>query len=202
LGQWIETQKELERELPMEYVQATIDKTIFVIFFGLWDIWHASELETDEGLGVIERSIDLLVHRIGILAEYWGNNTLKIILPLSVDPTLLPGWRVRLHPETNVRVQQNAVSLTQRWNENLEASAHKLRNAQIYLFDTNEFIADQIRDRQMYDWRVWDANGWGKRTPMFEVVDAACLGSHDQQNSHVTNEGESRCRSPEKYLFW
>jgi hypothetical protein len=205
IWQWIPSYLEMQKWTTAEELQAINNRTIFVIYFGVWDIWHASGMEMNDGLGVIERGIDLMFHRISVLTEYWGNYTLRIVIPLAVDPTFLPGWQTRLHPgehESGVRVQRSAVSLVHRWNENLEASARKIEKVQIYLFDTNAFITDRIRDQQMYSSGVSDADGWGKRGPTWEIVDAACGGGHDRESSRTANGGKSPCKYPEKYLYW
>lgn len=70
----------------------------------------------------------------------------------------------------------------------------------IYLFDTETFLVDIIRDRQLYLVGIEESNGLGRnQDPGWENVEDACVES--KQQWVVTSETK-RCENPDKYLFW
>ncbi|PMD23864.1 hypothetical protein NA56DRAFT_657103 [Hyaloscypha hepaticicola] len=124
-------------------------ETIFVVSYGIWDIYDFSRLDFPIAQNGTDRSIEELFKQLDILYNHFIRNlyspdilgtlnsadsiddtqklsipTFRIILPKVFDPTLLPGW-VTLRPappapSSVAEQQKNAVYLTQRWNQRVE----------------------------------------------------------------------------------
>lgn len=122
--------------------------TIFVVQFGLWDIYHFASLEYDAGQSLADVSITELYRQLDILYSHHrgeiskqiansnsslegqsSSNSLpefRVIIPKLSDPTLLPGWisqrELPAAPTSVAEQQKNAVYLTGKWNSNLETN--------------------------------------------------------------------------------
>jgi hypothetical protein len=124
-------------------------ETIFVISYGIWDIYDFSRLDFLIAQNGTDRSIEDLFKQLDILYDHFTKHlyspdivstsisadsvddaqklsipTFRVILPKVFDPTLLPGW-VTLRPappapSSVAEQQKNAVYLTQRWNQRVE----------------------------------------------------------------------------------
>ncbi|KAH8811827.1 hypothetical protein F5884DRAFT_291932 [Xylogone sp. PMI_703] len=118
--------------------------TIFVVEFGIWDIYYFASLDylagqslTDMSIAEMFRQLDILYdhHYSAVSAQAKDSNsslegqdgelrTFRVIIPKLFDPTLLPGWLSQRDlptpPSSIAEQQKNAVYLTARWNLNLE----------------------------------------------------------------------------------
>ena len=124
-------------------------ETIFVVSYGIWDIYDFSRLDFLIAQNGTDRSIEDLFKQLDILYNHFTKHlyspdivstsisadsvddaqklsipTFRVILPKVFDPTLLPGW-VTLRPappapSSVAEQQKNAVYLTQRWNQRVE----------------------------------------------------------------------------------
>jgi hypothetical protein len=125
-------------------------ETIFLVNFGMWDIYHFAGLDPTISKNITDDSLTELFYQLDILYSHYGQNLssahldvqtadrnststtdtdfeprpFRIIIPKLSDPTLLPGWMsqrpVPLAPSTVAEHQKNAVYLTVHWNGLLE----------------------------------------------------------------------------------
>jgi hypothetical protein len=115
---------------------------IFIISFGIWDIYHYADLDFATSQSIIETTITELFNQLDILLAYVtksssnpdsSNSTavatatpppFHVILPKLFDPSLLPGWISQrappLPPSSIAERQKNAMYLTTLWNSILE----------------------------------------------------------------------------------
>ncbi|KAL8952912.1 MAG: hypothetical protein Q9222_001202 [Ikaeria aurantiellina] len=170
--------------------------TIFTVWFSLWDIWYYSQLATDDAAEAINQSIDTLFEQLGIIAENWPSGA-KIILPEAMDPTFLPGWSLkRTGPggsDHTADDQRNAIQLVKQWNAALDLKASSWQKGQIYIYNTNDWMLDQVREAQLVIGDMVDHNGLGQNGSPWDSVYSGCVDS---------SGALQRCSSPHKYLFW
>ncbi|KAL8710308.1 MAG: hypothetical protein Q9220_005078 [cf. Caloplaca sp. 1 TL-2023] len=170
--------------------------TIFTVWFSLWDIWYYSQLANGDAAEAIDQSIDTLFEQLGIIADNWPSGA-KIILPEAMDPTFLPGWSLRrTGPEGSDYTaddQRNAVQLVKQWNTALDLKASTWQKGQVYIYNTNDWILDQVREAQLVIGDMSDHNGLGQSGSPWDNVHTGCVDS---------SGASQRCASPHKYLFW
>jgi hypothetical protein len=121
-------------------------QTIFVVSFGIWDIYQYAGLDYAMGQNVTDTAVNELFAQLNILYTHYTNevtnattkvetlaNTprsttshapFRVVIPRLFDVTLLPGWisqrPVPLAPSSVAEQQKNAVYLTNRWNSAVE----------------------------------------------------------------------------------
>ncbi|KAI4239324.1 MAG: hypothetical protein L6R40_005539 [Gallowayella cf. fulva] len=126
--------------------------TIFTVWFALWDIWYYSQLNSDDASAAIRQSMDTLFEQLEIIADNWPTGA-KIILPEAMDPTFLPGWSMkRTGPggsDNSADDQRNAVQLVRQWNTALDQRASGWEKGEIYIYNTNDWMLDQVREAQL-----------------------------------------------------
>ncbi|KAJ5908806.1 hypothetical protein N7495_001488 [Penicillium taxi] len=178
--------------------------------------WLDTELHTQEGLTAeeknlvsedydkatesVKRRIQKLVKQLDTISDRLGSADLKIILTMGIDVTFLPGFK-----DDSMNVEyKNAVRLVAFWNEKLREAASKWKKGYIYLFDTNEFVLDRIRDWQFYAAGIETKTGLGtNRDPGWDNVSDACVKSENSLQVMMSKDKQSTpCSYPEKYLFW
>ncbi|KAL8881059.1 MAG: hypothetical protein Q9198_001656 [Flavoplaca austrocitrina] len=184
--------------------------TIFTVWFSLWDIWYYSQLNSDEASKAIEESIDTLFEQLGVICDHWPMGA-KIILPEAMDPTFLPAWSMkRTGPagsDHSAEDQRNAIQLVKQWNIALDARASEWDKGQIYMYNTNDWMLDQVREAQLVTGDMMDHNGLGRSGSPWDSVYSACSGSGNKGKNRSPDGGKSgldpfRCSNPDKYLFW
>ncbi|KAL8858076.1 MAG: hypothetical protein Q9178_005401 [Gyalolechia marmorata] len=184
--------------------------TIFTVWFSLWDIWYYSQLNPDDASDAIRQSIDTLFEQLGVIADHWPMGA-KIILPEAMDPTFLPGWsRKRTGPtgsDHSADDQRNAIQLVKQWNVALDAKASQWDKGQIYIYNTNDWMLDQVREAQLVVGDMRDHNGLGHSGSPWDSVHSACAGNGSGGKNQSPGNGKSgfdpfRCPNPDKYLFW
>ncbi|KAL8729351.1 MAG: hypothetical protein Q9181_005038 [Wetmoreana brouardii] len=183
--------------------------TIFTVWFSLWDIWYYSQLSGGDASEAIDQSMDTLFEQLGIIADNWPLGA-KIILPEAMDPTFLPGWSVkRTGPagsDHRADDQRNAIQLVKQWNSELDQRASNWRKGQIYIYSTNDWMMDQVREAQLVIEHMADHNGLGHSGSPWDSVHSACVDTTaNRSHSHGTKEkalGPATCSNPHKYLFW
>jgi HMG box factor len=196
--QWVEAEATAIQQLDEEVIHSRRNHTILVVSFGVWDLWNVIEKDYETATKSIDRSIQIITEQLDLLSQNWGPDGLKLILTLAPDVTFLPAFRPL--GEKHIGRYKAAVKLVARWNRKLRAAAEQWGRGTIYLFDTEAFLTDLIRDRQLSGAGVEQANGLGKnQDPGWENVEEACVASNPQWA--VTSESK-RCEAPEKYLFW
>ena len=183
--------------------------TIFTVWFSLWDLWYYSNKTKDEASKAIEETVDTLFAQLDEVAKHWSGDV-KVVMPEAIDPTFLPGWSAtRTGPSGNDKTaddQRNAVRLVAQWNDALDDKASKWERGQLYIYNTNEWLLDQVREQQLVRGELSDHNGLGQMGSPWDNVSAGCLGSSSRSNSSSsslqTDEGMGRCADPSRYLFW
>lgn len=126
--------------------------TIFIVWFSIWDIWYLSEVNLDVAQVALRKSVDIFFEQLDILADNWPSQT-RFILPEAVDITLLPAWRrLRTTPggsDMQAVGQRNAVLLVEQWNRVLDMRASRWDKGEIYVYNVNDWMLDQIREAQL-----------------------------------------------------
>lgn len=178
------------------------DGTIFTIWFSLWDLWYFSKGTKEEASKAVNRTMDTLFEQLNVIAEQWPSRV-KVIMPEAIDPTFLPGWQVlRTGPfgsDQKADDQRNAVRLVQQWNEALGDRAFAWERGDLYIFSTNEWLLNQVREQQLIVGALSDNNGLGTNGSPWINVQWGCVGTAHEQKTH---DGRDRCAEPNKYLFW
>ena len=183
--------------------------TIFTVWFSLWDLWYYSNKTRDEASKAIEETVDTLFEQLNEVAKQWSGEV-KVVMPEAIDPTFLPGWTaMRTGPNGNDKTaddQRNAVRLVEQWNAALDDKASRWDRGQLYIYNTNEWLLDQVREQQLVVGDMSDHNGLGRAGSPWDNVQAGCLGSTSRTNSSAsspqTDAGVGRCADPSRYLFW
>lgn len=183
--------------------------TIFTVWFSLWDLWYYSNKTKDEASAAIKETVDTLFEQLNEVSKHWSGEV-KVVMPEAIDPTFLPGWAtIRTGPNGNDKTaddQRNAVRLVQQWNDAIDNKASNWDRGQLYIYNTNEWLVDQVREQQLVVGELSDHNGLGQTGSPWDNVMAGCVGSKSKSNGTSTepqnSEGESRCADPGRYLFW
>lgn len=202
LNQWLEAESASLMGLSEDQIRSRQERTIFVVSFGVWDIWSLMTRDYDAAAGSVERRIAALVQELNRLSERWGSgfDNLKVILTQTVDVTFLPGFTATGDE------YKDAVRILDTWNKKLRQAAKEWDRGTIYLFDTNAFVMDRIRDWQLYAAGIEEENGLGtNQDPGWENVAEACVESEtgiQVMMSKDKTKGKKMCDHPEKYLFW
>ncbi|KAI3128943.1 hypothetical protein DTO039G3_6451 [Penicillium roqueforti] len=194
LRQWLDAESPATKDLPEEEVRSRQDRTIFVVSFGVWDLWSLVTKDYDVASKSVERRIATLMSQLDTLSDRWGTTDLKVILTQTVDVTFLPGFN-------SVGDQyKDTVRILDEWNGKLREVAREWSQGTIYLFDTNAFMMDRIRDWQLYAAGIEEENGLGKNlVPGWENVVEPCVESGVQV---MMSKEKKQCEDPERYLFW
>lgn len=205
--QWIRFEK--SQYMSSRIRETERKSTIFTVWFSLWDLWYNSSKTPDEASKAIEGTIDTLFEQLNEVAKHWSG-VVKVVMPEAIDPTFLPGWMAtRTGPNGNDKTgddQRNAVQLVEQWNEMLDNKASKWDRGQLYIYNTNEWLIDQVREQQLAVGKTSDHNRLGQASSPWDNVQIGCLGSSSKDNhsssTPQTAEGLGRCSDPSKYLFW
>ncbi|KAJ5298917.1 uncharacterized protein N7443_007037 [Penicillium atrosanguineum] len=198
LKQWLDAESPTLKGLSEEQIQFRQEHTIFVISFGIWDIWDLVTKDEDynNAAGSIERRIKTLLEQMEQLSEHWGSTDLNVILTQVVDVTFLPGFKDQGDQ------YKNAVKLIGEWNRALRDAARQWERGRIYLFDTNSFVLDRIRDWQLYAAGIEEENGLGKNQEGWVNMVDPCVESGKGIKVMMSSSSGKICSNPEKYLFW
>lgn len=198
LQQWLDAESSTLEGLSTEEIRSRQERTIFVVSFGLWDVWSLVVKAKDysSATSSVNRRVKSLIEQLDKLSERWGSTSLKVILMQTADVTFLPGFSI-----TGGDEYKNAVKIVTEWNTRLRQEAEQWQRGTIYLFDTNAFMLDRIRDRQLYAAGIEEENGLGKNLDGWENVGDACVEIGSGLEVMMSKEGKM-CEHPEKYLFW
>lgn len=193
--QWLDSESVALRDFPDDAIRHRQNNTIFVVSFGVWDIWDLVGQDYDKATASADRSIEVLMGQLDVLSEGWATNDFKVVLTLTPDVTFLPAFKsaAKGHPNQ----YKDAVKIAQYWNDRLRAAAEQWKFGTIHLFDTNEFIVGLIRDWQLVATGA-EEKGDGKEDARWENVNDPCVTIRRQW---VTTS-EEECPNPERYLFW
>lgn len=176
--------------------------TIFTVWFSLWDLWYYSEKNTIDAQFAVTKTIDMLFKHLNVIADNWPSH-MRVIVPEAIDPTFLPLWhRLRTGPRGSDpygETQRNAVLLAKQWNQALDRKALHWQRGSMYIYNTNEWLVDQVRGQQLFADRLSDANGVGSTQSPWSNVRVGCTQSSNDNGDVV---GAEQCSDPSTYLFW
>jgi HMG box factor len=169
------------------------EATIFVVSFGVWDIWSLISKDYDTAKESVERRIATVITQLDLLAKHWNSESeLKVIVTQAVDVTFLPGYE---QADTDYKDTVRTVEL---WNKKLREAATAWEGGTVYLFDMNGWMVDRIRDWQLYAAGIEEENGLGKNEQGWENVVEPCVES----GFRVMMSKGKACEEPGRYLFW
>ena len=198
--QWLRFEKQQYGTSRVSQVER--NGTVFIIWVSLWDIWYYSEKEHADAEYAVTKTMDILFEQLDVIAENWPTE-MKVIMPEAVDVTFLPGWhsiRASPHvPHPDVDVQKNAVGLVEQWNRALDLRATRWQGGSMYIYNTNTWLLDQMREQQLFDSHLSDANGMGTSQISWSNVRLGCKGTSKGESE---TRGETQCSDPKTHLFW
>ena len=198
--QWLQFEKQQYNNGRVSQVER--NGTVFTIWFSLWDLWYYSEKTIAEAEMAVSKTMDTLFDQLDLIAENWPVE-MKIIIPEAIDTTFLPGWaKMRTGPrgsDPNGEIQRNAVRLVEQWNQALDMRATRWNQGSMYIYNTNEWLLDQVREQQLYTAHLKDANGMGSTEPPWSNVRSGCV-TINATLAEVS--GIELCSDPSTYLFW
>ncbi|KAJ5273413.1 hypothetical protein N7478_008538 [Penicillium angulare] len=202
LQHWLAAEMKTVKGMSDEDLKSRQDRTIFVVSYGVWDIWSLVSKEYGSACESVDRRIKTIMNQLNILAETWGSDNLKVILTQSVDVTFLPAF-LAAYPSQGEEYK-TAVKILAYWNARLKEAAKPWEKGTVYLFDTNAFLLDRIRDWQYFAAGITAQDGLGSNEdPGWENVANGCVESEGGITAMVSSKkNKAPCENPEKYLFW
>lgn len=172
------------------------NNTIHVISFGFWDIWHLIGEDLEKAKSSVDRSIATLFDQLHALADKWDPVELKTILTLTSDLTFHPGF------SPTADNHKKTIALVEHWNTQLRDTAEEWERGTIFLYDTNSFMLDQIRDRQLYVAGLVDEmDPTDNNSTDWHDVTSACVKKNGTASTPSDEKAEP-CPNPEQFLFW
>lgn len=196
--QWLKFEKQQYDNTRVKEVERI--GTVFTMWFSLWDLWYYSEKTIEEAEAAITKTLDTLFEQLDLIAEEWPSE-MKIIIPEAIDTTFLPGWHsIRTGPrgsDPHGECQRSAVLLVEQWNRALDMRATRWNGGSMYIYNTNEWLLDQVREQQLFTSHLSDANGMGASQSPWNNVRSGCV-----ETNKKSGEKTIQCPDPNAYLFW
>ena len=200
IQQWLKFEKQQFGTSRLDEIERT--GTVFVVWFSVWDLWYYSERETVDAEVAVKKTMDTMFKQLDTIAENWPLD-LKTIVPEAIDLTFLPGWRnIRTTYrglDSNGEMQKRAIGLVEQWNRALDLRASRWQKGSMYIYNTNEWLLDQVRERQLVNSHISDANGLGNTQSPWSNVSSGCIQTEFAGRDWTD---AARCPDPETYLFW
>lgn len=203
LEKWLAAELVALEGMSEEEIKSRQERTIFVISFGVWDIWSLVQKDYSTAETSIDRRIETLLSQINKLSDRWGSSEIKLILTQAVDVTVLPGFAPAF--TTSGEEYKGVAKTLAHWNAKLREAVKDWNRGYVYLFNANEFLLDRIRDQQFYASGITAASGLGANIdPGWENVANACVESNGgfQVMMSKSEKTKEPCEHPDKYLFW
>lgn len=191
ISEWLDKKKSAFRRVPAKQVLAVKQGTIFVVSFGTWDLWKLAEQDLDTATTSAARIVDKLFAHLSNLAEKWSPKDTKIILSLPVDVTFLPAFKGR-----EGVVQKDAVMLAEHWHSLVRGHAEQWQHGSLFLLDTNSFLIDQVRERQLWVGGLIERDEFEENGMAWEDVSKPCV---DPAQDSLR---QKNCSDPGMFLFW
>lgn len=128
-------------------------------------------------------------------------------MPGAFDCTFLPAWQnLRTGPtgsDLHADDQRNVVLFVEQWNLALDMRATRWTKGEIYIYNTNDWLLEQLLEQQLSLATLTDANGLGSHGSLWSNTHEACTRiGHRSGDVSLDLESVSRCSDPDTYLFW
>jgi len=196
--QWLKFEKQQYDNSRVKKVER--DGTVFTMWFSLWDLWYYSGKAIEEAMVAVIKTLDTLFEQLDLIAENWPLE-MKIIIPEAIDTTFLPGWHsIRTGPhgsDPHGECQRSAVLLVEQWNRGLDMRAARWNGGSMYIYNTNDWLLDQLREQQLFTSHLSDANGIGTDQSPWNNVRSGCV-----ETSKKPGETMTKCSDANTFLFW
>lgn len=192
VSSWLAQEKEAIRDLTNEEVMARKTNTIFTVFFGIWDIWRLLGQDVGSAKESVHRIVDSMFLQLNNLTESYPIEDPKILLLTPVDVTLLPAF----HPNTTD--DKHSVTLFKEWFNKVTSHAEHWKHGSLFVVDTNSYVVDQIRERQLWVQGYTETADFGKDGMDWENVEDPCVSGRKKWLLW----GDDLCAAPKKFLFW
>ncbi len=179
------------------------ERTIFTVYYGLWDLLVYSMMTKDQATGAIDESIAGLFQELDLLAEN-AAAPIKVILPRMIDVTFLPCFQTRrVNADRPYAMDQHhMVFLLAYWNNLLVHTAIDWTNGQIFMPDSNTVIMEQVRAKQMHTTHSSNTSA-SKQAPLFEFIKQPCIESNLASDIlGLDGAAKKKCLDPTQHLFW
>ncbi|KKY21417.1 hypothetical protein UCRPC4_g03680 [Phaeomoniella chlamydospora] len=178
---------------------APSNRTIFVLDFGLWDIWQAVALDPENARYIVTTSVDMIFEALDVLDQIKGEDRpasdgTKAILPLVLDMTFLPGFA------KDGETTKTTLELIQLWNGLLTERAKNWSKGDLFLYDTNAFLVEHIRARQIVSVDRLEEGRQDEIKAAFANVNGSCIGSLNGTTHN--DKHQEACDTPDDFLFW
>jgi hypothetical protein len=194
VDQWLVSEVQESLRFPeVGDLHTRVNNTVFALSFLVWDMWKFNGAQLGDTKNSIKRSIATLFQQLDRLAEHTKSKDLKILLMMSIDPTFLPAF----DPSQG---QKDMISVVNEWNKELKERADGWKSGKIHIFNTNEFLGNQIRSGQFFMAGMLDGHGLGKQNH-WDDVENPCIHTPGHWLPFLSGK-EQRCERPEKFLFW
>lgn len=141
-------ESQISQFLAMKQTEAIPNETIYIFSLGTWDIWNLAGFPLATAYETVEDMVGNLFSQIEDLYHESGNpesvafsasinhttrvvepqKTFRIIIPRLFDPSLAPGWKMRItppHPHSNSEQLKNSAYLTLKWNQEVSKRAQE-----------------------------------------------------------------------------
>ena len=195
MRRWTENEDAVNRALTAEQAGILQNNTLYVVSFGVWDIWYLVDLGTKAAAPLIDQKIQVIMEQLDVLADQQSMvNETKVLMTLPLDISFLPGF----HTTKGLAEEKAAVEIVRYWGSRLITACDKWERGTVHIFDINSFVVDLIRDWQFFAVGiVKTTNGLGKNEdPGWENVREPCI------TTSGSDGGKAKCVNPDKYLFW
>lgn len=200
IRQWVNFEKQ-KKLMPTRHFRK--EQTVFTVFFGLWDLWHYTDLDMNSAQKAIDETITELFVQLDYLAEQ-AKTPIRVVLPSAIDITLLPGFQEKVEKSGDryfPQEQHRAIFLMHYWNTILSQIATKWDGGSLYMPDLNAWLVERIREHQLWSAGISDASGAGEQRPLFDEVSKPCTSATNSTSGEPLSE-EKGCQEASKYLFW
>lgn len=195
--QWLDTESEVLRAFSDDEIRQRRDNTIFVVSFGVWDIWNLVGVNYKKATASVDRSIAVLMQQLDLVSEGWEPSDFRVIVTRLPNVTIFPAFKSTTKGDPTRAKDTSRV--IQYWNDRLGDALAQWAHGTVYLFDTNAFMTDLIRDFELSVAGVEEDGLGANNDPGWENVYDPCVTTRQQW---VVMVEESQCENPEKYLFW
>ena len=194
--QWLKFEKQQYASSRVSHMER--NGTVFTLWFSLWDLWYYSGRDIVDAESAVTRTMDTLFEQLDLIADEWPSE-FKVIIPEAIDATFLPGWHsMRTGPHGSAPCgdnQRNAIMLVEQWNQALDMKASRWQRGSMYIYNTNDWLLDQVREQQLYEAQLSDANGMGTTRPPWSNVRSGCV---EINRTGTDSAVERQCSDPER----